>query len=70
MKKKEQYKMAKKKKTNGKSNGSHKVSNGRNKRLLGQNAIFTPEVIDDIHIKDQEGRYRLRVMALRRKVPT
>ena len=37
--------MAKKtKKANGKANG-------RNKSLLGQNAIFTPEVIDDIHIK-------------------
>ena len=42
--------MAKKKKSNGKSNGSLKVSNGRNESLLGQNAIFTPEVIDDIHI--------------------
>ena len=40
--------MAKKKKTNG----SLKVTKGRNKSLLGQNSIFTPEVIDDIHIKD------------------
>ena len=39
--------MAKKKKTNG----SLKVTKGRNKSLLGQNSIFTPEVIDDIHIK-------------------
>ena len=62
--------MAKKKKTNGKSNGSLKVSNGRNKSLLGQNAIFTPEVIDDIHIKAQLGRYRMRGMALMRKIPT
>ena len=48
--------MAKKK--NGKSNG-HSNGNGksefskRNKSLLGYNAIFTPEVIDDIHIKAQ-----------------
>ena len=70
MKKKEQYKMAKKKKTNGKRNGNLKVSNGRNKSLLGQNAIFTPEVIDDIHIKAQLGRYRMRGMALMRKIPT
>ena len=47
--------MAKKK--NGKSNG-HSNGNGgsefskRNKSLLGYNAIFTPEVIDDIHIKE------------------
>ena len=31
---------------------------GRNKSLLGKNVIFTPEVIDDIHIKAQLGRYR------------
>ena len=55
--------MAKKKKTNG----SLKVTKGRNKSLLGQNSIFTPEVIDDIHIKAQLGRYRMRGMALMRK---
>ena len=56
--------MAKKiKKGNGKANG-------RNKSLLGQNAIFTPEVIDDIHIKSELGRYRMRGMALMRKIPT
>ena len=53
----------KKKKKNGKikKNGNvggkadvHLSSNGgRNKSLLGHNAIFTPEVIDDIHIKSQ-----------------
>ena len=53
----------KKKKKNGKlkNNGNvggkadvHLSSNGsRNKSLLGHNAIFTPEVIDDIHIKSQ-----------------
>ena len=44
--------MAKKKNGNGKSNG-HSNGNGvasRNKSLLGHNAIFTPEVMDDIHI--------------------
>ena len=65
--------MAKKK--NGKSN-SHSNGNGgsefskRNKSLLGYNAIFTPEVIDDIHIKAQLGRYRMRGMALMKKIPT
>ena len=58
--------MAKKKKTND----SLKVTKGRNKSLLGQNSIFTPEVIDDIHIKAQLGRYRMRGMALMRKIPT
>ena len=53
----------KKKKKNGKlkTNGNvggkadvHLSHNGsRNKSLLGHNAIFTPEVIDDIHIKSQ-----------------
>ena len=66
--------MAKKKK-NGKSNG-HSNGNGksefskRNKSLLGYNSIFTPEVIDDIHIKAQLGRYRMRGMALMKKIPT
>ena len=42
----------------------------KNKSLLGKNAIFTPEVIDDIHIKSQLGRYRMRGMALMKKIPT
>ena len=45
-------------------------TSGRNKSLLGHNAIFTPEVIDDIHIKAQLGRYRMRGMALMKKIPT
>ena len=42
--------MAKKKngKANGHSNGKSDFAK-RNKSLLGYNAIFTPEVIDDIH---------------------
>ena len=53
--------MAKKKngKSNGSSNGKSEFSK-RNKSLLGYNAIFTPEVIDDIHIKAELGRYRMR----------
>ena len=50
-----------KKKSNGKGVGGkadvHAHEEGkRNKSLLGHNAIFTPEVIDDIHIKAQLGR--------------
>ena len=54
-------KKKKKKKSNGKLKANvggkadvHLNNNGgRNKSLLGHNAIFTPEVIDDIHIKSQ-----------------
>ena len=64
-----------KKKSNGKGVGGkadvHAHEEGkRNKSLLGHNAIFTPEVIDDIHIKSQLGRYRMRGMALMKKIPT
>ena len=51
------------KKTQSKKNGHDKKS------LLGQNAIFTPDVINDIHIKSQLGRYRMRGMALMKKIP-
>ena len=70
----------KKKKKNGKLKSNGNVGGkadvhlnnkgGRNKSLLGYNAIFTPEVIDDIHIKSQLGRYRMRGMALMKKIPT
>jgi len=63
-----------KKKANGKVGGKADVhineDGGKNKSLLGQNVIFTPEVIDDIHIKAQLGRYRMRGMALMKKIPT
>ena len=61
--------MAKNKKANGHSNGKSEFAK-RNKSLLGYNSIFTPEVIDDIHIKAQLGRYRMRGMALMKKIPT
>src|SRR5437588_2880865 len=41
----------------------------RNKRILGQNFLFTPTVIDDIHIKAELGRYRMRGMALFNEMP-
>jgi hypothetical protein len=31
----------------------------RNRSILGRNFIFSPEVIDDIHIKAELGRYRI-----------
>ena len=66
---------AKKKKSNGQAGVGGKAdvhlnkSGGRNKSLLGLNAIFTPDVIDDIHIKAELGRYRMRGMALMKKIP-
>ena len=68
-------KKSKKVKKNGKGVGGkadvHAHEEGkRNKSLLGYNSIFTPEVIDDIHIKSQLGRYRMRGMALMKKIPT
>ncbi len=42
----------------------------RNKDVLGQNFLFTPQVVDDIHIKAQLGRYRMRGMALFKAIPT
>ena len=36
----------------------------RNKEVLGRNFLFTPEVIDDIHVKSELGRYRMRGMAM------
>ena len=49
---------------------NHKVKkNNKDKSILGKNAIFTPDVINDIHIKSQLGRYRMRGMALMKKIP-
>jgi len=42
----------------------------RNKSILGQNFLFPPEVIDDIHIKAELGRYRMRGMAIFKKIPS
>ena len=40
----------------------------RNKSLLGKSRIFTPEVVDDIHIKSELGRYRMRGFSLFKKI--
>ena len=42
----------------------------RNRSLLGSSPIFTPEVIDDIHIKAQLGRYRMRGFSMFKKAPS
>ncbi len=42
----------------------------RNKSALGKSFIFKPEVIDDIHIKAELGRYRMRGFSLFKNIPT
>ena len=46
-----------------------KIKNDKDKSILGRNSIFTPNVMNDIHIKSQLGRYRMRGMALMKKIP-
>ena len=40
---------------------------GKQKYILGQSRIFTPEVINDIHIKSELGRYHARGFSLFKK---
>ncbi len=42
----------------------------RNTHVLGQSFIFPPNVIDDIHIKSELGRYRMRGFSLFKKIPS
>ena len=42
----------------------------RNTHVLGQSSIFTPQVMDDIHIKSELGRYRMRGFSLFKKIPS
>ena len=51
-----------------KANGNKRPK--RNKNILGQNFLFSPQVIDDIHIKAELGRYRMRGMAIFKKIPS
>ena len=43
---------------------------GRNTNRLGKSFMFPPEVIDDIHIKSELGRYRMRGFSLFKKIPS
>src|SRR5688572_32819176 len=45
------------------------VKKVRDTSRLGRSSIFTPEVIDDIHIKSELGRYRMRGFSLFKKIP-
>src|SRR5246500_4978984 len=42
----------------------------RNTSSLGSSFMFPPTVIDDIHIKSELGRYRMRGFSLFKKIPT
>ena len=42
---------------------------GSKKYILGSSSIFTPEVMNDIHIKSELGRYRMRGFSLFKKIP-
>jgi hypothetical protein len=39
------------------------------KDILGRSRIFTPEVIDDIHVKAELGRYRMRGFSMFKPIP-
>ena len=41
----------------------------KNSGILGRSQIFTPEVINDIHVKSELGRYRMRGFSLFKKIP-
>ena len=42
----------------------------RNVHHLGNSSLFTPQVIDDIHIKSELGRYRMRGFSMFKKIPS
>ena len=46
------------------------MSTNRNTDVIGHSFIFPPEVIDDIHIKSELGRYRMRGFSLFKKIPS
>src|SRR2546423_11646201 len=44
-----------------------KTSSKRN--VLGRSSIFTPEVMNDIHVKSELGRYRMRGFSMFKPIP-
>ena len=40
------------------------------KTILGHSSVFTPEVINDIHMKAELGRYRMRGFSVFRRCRT
>ena len=37
--------------------------------VLGRSSIFTPDVINDIHVKSELGRYRMRGFSMFKRIP-
>ena len=48
---------------------SRKNPLNRDVHRLGDSSIFPPHVIDDIHIKSELGRYRMRGFSVFKKIP-
>src|ERR1700737_4033378 len=49
---------------------SRATENSPNPRnILGHSQIFTPDVINDIHVKAELGRYRMRGFSIFKKMP-
>ena len=46
-----------------------KKSLDRDTFRLGDSFVFPPHVIDDIHVKSELGRYRMRGFSLFKKIP-
>jgi glutamate synthase domain-containing protein 2 len=59
-----------KKDRNGKNGSAGAKAPAESERfILGKSRIFTPEVINDIHVKSELGRYRMRGFSLFKKIP-
>ena len=53
------------------ANGEQQVRGSkRDRHNLGRSSIFPPEVIDDIHVKAELGRYRMRGFSIFKKIPS
>ena len=46
------------------------ASSDDDKYILGSSQLFTPEVINDIHVKSDLGRYRMRGFSMFKKIPS
>ena len=53
-----------------KADNSHVEALESKRFNLGQSTIFTPTVINDIHIKSDLGRYRMRGFSMFKPIPT
>ena len=47
----------------------HRRGQPERRTVLGRSPIFTPEVINDIHMKAELGRYRMRGFSMFKKIP-